>query len=56
MLWGYFASNGPGALDKVNGILNLTQNKDILAPNMVSSERMLNPGRKCILDNAHMHT
>ena len=38
MLWGYFASNGPGALDKVNGILNFTQNKDILAPNMVSSE------------------
>jgi hypothetical protein len=24
MLWGYFASTGPGALVKVNGIMNFT--------------------------------
>jgi hypothetical protein len=37
MLWGYFASTGPGALDMFNGIMNLTKQQDILAKNLVTS-------------------
>jgi hypothetical protein len=32
MLWGYFASMGPGAF-KVNGIMNFTKYQDVLAKN-----------------------
>jgi hypothetical protein len=35
MLWGYFASTGPGAPVKVNGIMNFTKYQDILAQNLV---------------------
>ena len=38
MLWGYFASTGPGALVKGNGIMNLTQYLDILAQNCQEAE------------------
>jgi hypothetical protein len=29
MLWGYFASTGFGAFDKVNGIMNFTQYQEM---------------------------
>lgn len=43
MLWGYF---GPGALVKVNGIINFTHDQDILAKNLVPSARRLKLGHK----------
>ena len=58
MLWGCFASTGPGALVKVNGIMNSTQYQDILAKNLVASARRLKLGRKWIFqqDNDPKHT
>ena len=44
MLWGYFASTGPGALVKVNGIMEFTQNQDILDKIQVASDRRLKAG------------
>jgi hypothetical protein len=49
MLWSYFASTGPGALVKVNGIMNFTHYQDILAKNIVASARRLKLGCKCIV-------
>ena len=37
MLWGFFACIGPGALVKVNGIMNFTHYQDISAENLVAS-------------------
>ena len=48
MLWGYFASTGPGALVKVNGIVNFTKYQDIFAQNPVASARRLTLGQKWI--------
>ena len=48
MLWGYFASTGPGALVKVNGIMEFTQYHDILAKIQVASDRRLKLGHKRI--------
>ena len=39
MFWGYFASTGPGAVVKVNGIMNFTQYQGILANNLVAFAR-----------------
>ena len=39
MLWGRFAASGPGALVKINGIMNSTKYQDILAKNLVASDR-----------------
>ncbi|MGH0169174.1 UNVERIFIED_CONTAM: hypothetical protein FKN15_056301 [Acipenser sinensis] len=53
MLCGCFASTGPGALVKVNCIMNSTQYQDIVA-----SARRLKLGRKWIFqqDNDPKHT
>lgn len=37
MFWGCFASTGPGALVKVNGINNFTNYQEIFAKNQVAS-------------------
>ena len=39
MLWGYFASTGPGVRVKVNGIMNFAKYQDMLAKNLVASAR-----------------
>ena len=43
MLWGCFAASVPGALVKINGIMNCTKYQDILAKNLVASARKLSP-------------
>jgi hypothetical protein len=45
----FFLKKGsiPGALFKINGIMNFTQYQDIFF-NLVASDRMLKLGRKCI--------
>jgi hypothetical protein len=55
MLWSYFASTGPEALVKVNGIMNKYQ--DILAKNLVVSARRLTLGSKWVFqqDNNPKH-
>ena len=44
MLWGCFAASSPGALVKINGIMNSTRHQDILAKNLVASARKLRVG------------
>ena len=46
MLWGCFAASGPGALVKINGIMNSTKYQDIFAKNLVASARKLRLGRR----------
>jgi hypothetical protein len=41
MLRGYFSSTGPEAFVKVNSIMNFTKYQDILAKNLVASDRRL---------------
>ena len=41
MIWGCFAASGPGALFKINRIMNSTTYQDILAQNLVASARKL---------------
>ena len=53
MLWGYFASTGPGALVQVNSIMNSTKYQDIFAKNLVASARRLKLGRKWIFQQDH---
>ena len=49
MLLSCFASTGPGALVKVNSIMNSTKYQDILAKNLVASARRLKLGLKWIV-------
>ena len=58
MLWGCFAASGPGALVKINGIMNSTKYQDILAKNLVASARKLRLGRRWTFqqDNDPKHT
>ena len=46
MLWGYIVSTGPGALVKVNGIMNFTKYLDILGKKLVASAMRLKLGCK----------
>lgn len=46
MIWGYFASTGPGALVKIEGTMNSNTYQDILTKNLVPSARKLKLGRK----------
>ena len=46
MLWRCFAASGPGALDKMNGIMNSTRYQDILAKNLVAFARKLRIGHR----------
>jgi hypothetical protein len=58
MLWGYFVSTGPGALVKVNGIMNLTHYLDILVQKLVVSAWRLKLGLRWIFqqNNNPKHT
>ena len=57
-LWGCFAASGPGALVKINGIMNSTKYQDILAKNLVASARKLRLGHRWTFqqDNDPKHT
>ena len=46
MLLGGFAASGPGALVKINDIMNSTKYQNILAKNLVASARKLRLGRR----------
>ena len=58
MFWGCFNSRGPGALVRIDGIMNSTEYQAILAENLVSSVRRLVLGRKWTFpqDNDPKHT
>ena len=46
MLWGYFASTGPGALVKVNDIMNFAKYQDILAKSRILERFCIAEGSK----------
>ena len=58
MFWGCFNSRGPGALVRVDGIMNSTKYQAILAENLVPSARRLGLGRRWTFqqDNDPKHT
>ena len=53
MLWGCFSSTGPGALVKVNSIMNFTQYQYIFDKNTVASARWVKLGHKTITPSTH---
>ena len=58
MFWGCFNSRGPGALVRIDGIINSTKYQAILAENLVPSARRLGLGRRWTFqqDNDPKHT
>lgn len=58
MFWGCFNSRGPGALVRIDGIMNSTKYQAILAENLVPSARRLRLGRRWTFqqDNDPKHT
>ena len=57
MLWGCFASKGPGNLVRVHGIMNALKYQDILNQNLLPSARKLKLGRHWVFqqDNDPKH-
>ena len=58
MLWGCFAAGGTGALHKIDGIMRMENNVDILKQHLKKSVRKLKLGRKWVfqMDNDPKHT
>ena len=48
MLWGCFAAGGTGALHKINGIMKMENDVDILKQHLKTSVRKLKLGRKWV--------
>ena len=57
MLWGYFAAGETGALHKIDGIMRLEKDVDILKQHLKTSVRKLKLGQKCVfqMDNDPKH-
>jgi transposase len=58
MLWGYFAAGGTGALHKIDGIMRLENDVDILKQQVKTSVKKLKLGQKGVfqMDNNPKHT
>ena len=58
MFWGCFNYRGPGALVRIDGIMNSTKYQGILADNLVPSARRLGLGRRWTFqqDNDQKHS
>ena len=58
MFWGCFTSRGPGALVRIDGIMNSTKYQAILSENLVPSARKLGLGHRWTFqqDNDSKHT
>ena len=58
MLWGCFAAGGTGALHKMDGIMRMENDVDILKQHPETSVRKLKLGCKCVfqMDNDPKHT
>ncbi|CDQ68634.1 unnamed protein product [Oncorhynchus mykiss] len=58
MLWGCFAAGGTGALHKIDGIMRMENDVDILKQHLKTSVRKLKLGRKWVfqMNNDPKHT
>ena len=58
MLWRCFAAGGTGALHKIDGIMRMENDMDILKQHLKTSVRKLKLGRKWVfqMDNDPKHT